>query len=195
MLVVAHQSIARDGEHHCGDTAVWRRTSSHHLVAVVDALGHGEGAELVADKALQHLHVAAITSAGEVLAGLHEALKGTRGAAAMVAIFDGRRLEASGVGNVELRGLTRALPIAPVPGILGGRTHPFRSGSIELHYGDRFAMFSDGISRRADLRQALVLPPREACTTILRDHRNANDDATLLVAEVASSPTALRGST
>jgi negative regulator of sigma-B (phosphoserine phosphatase) len=186
MLVVAHQSIAREGERHCGDIAISRRSGHLHLVAVVDALGHGEGAWRVAEKALRYLDVASLDAGVKtLLVGLHAALDATRGAAAMIALFDGRTLTAGGAGNVECRGLSRPFPFVPVPGIIGGRVHPWRIASVDVHAGDRFALFSDGLSRRTNFAPALVQSPRDACAAILAAHRNATDDATLLVAEVA----------
>jgi hypothetical protein len=45
-------------------------------------------------------------------------------------------------------------------------------------------LFSDGISSRMEVESVRGLGPADACERIMRDHRLAHDDATVLVADL-----------
>jgi negative regulator of sigma-B (phosphoserine phosphatase) len=75
------------------------------------------------------------------------------------------------------------------PGIVGQRLHRLREFDGLLATGDRLVCFSDGISAQVPLATSRALPPPQACAQIMERHRRSYDDATILVADVASGRT------
>jgi negative regulator of sigma-B (phosphoserine phosphatase) len=126
----------------------------------------------------------------EARRAVHEALRGTRGAAAAVCQLSTRpeapgtaSLVCCGVGNVEIRCIGAKLPILLSPGVLGARVQSFRICRGELPSGARLVLFSDGVSQRAPLDSLRHLDPDSLCETLMREHRKADDDASVLVCD------------
>lgn len=186
-LDIAHLTAPAHGEIACGDAAVVRAEDGVTMVAVVDVLGHGREAAKVADTAVRFLQGARIVRATELLLGLHDALRGTRGAAASICVVRGRQIEGCGVGNVEIRVLGTPMPILLTPGIVGQRLHRLREFAGGLAEGDRLICYSDGISSQVPLTELRALSPRDACAVVMQRHRRAHDDATVLIADVGAT--------
>jgi negative regulator of sigma-B (phosphoserine phosphatase) len=188
-LTIACQSQPASGELVNGDTIVVREHDGAHLIAIVDVLGHGHDAAQVAKLAARSLETAPMTRAAVALLGLHDALRGTRGAAAAICILRGDRLDGCGVGNVEVRVLGTPMAILLTPGIVGQRMHRLREFEGRLAPGDRVVWFSDGISSHVPLGELRNLAPGEACTMIMQRHRRRHDDASVVVADVVAEGT------
>lgn len=176
----------KDGEVVSGDAAMVREEDGTHLLAVVDALGHGAGAAKTADVAIEYLSKCPIKGATviDIVSGLHVALRGTRGAATTVCLIEGDRLTGCGVGNVAVRCTDARVSPFLTSGVLGGAVDPFRVFTGNLSPDSRLVMFSDGISHRFALSAMQRMPTREACAKIMESFRHAHDDATVLVADV-----------
>lgn len=195
-LQLAHRNRPCEGETVSGD-AVWIGDWIHRpAFAVFDASGHGPEAHETSKLACAVLDRWDGTLDFIALAHrLHDDLHGSRGTAALVAVFDqvsrgdGQPQEAVlrgfGVGNVELRALDRTISALLTPGILGirlrRRIHVFE---IPLRAGDRLMVFSDGIRGRIDREYHEGLSPDALCDSLIRDHSRPHDDATVLVADV-----------
>lgn len=186
-LSLFHVSLPKEGEIHCGDAVITRVEPEATLLVVIDALGHGPQAAVVADKGRAFLEQVPLTrDVRGITEGLHEALRGTRGAAAMCCLIKRGRLEGCGVGNVELRSPVARVPVVLTPGILGvslQRTRVFEAG---LAAGARLLLFSDGLSPRMDLDGHEKLNTESACKILMHRYRRSHDDATLLVADIES---------
>lgn len=184
-LTTSHLCRPKLGEQRNGDAVVVRTTPTHTLLAVVDALGHGLHAADVANKAVDFLHSVAVElDVRRILTGLHHELRDTRGAAAMVCLIHGDRLEGCGVGNVELRIAGSNVPIVLSPGVLGTNVRQFRVFHGQLHPRSRMVLFSDGISARFSIDSLRNISPAEACNYLLSEHGREHDDATALVADI-----------
>ncbi len=184
---IAYLSKPADGEIACGDAVVVRRDGDATMVAVIDVLGHGPEAGRVARLASRFLDTAPLatrTRARELVEGLHEALRGTRGAAVAICVLRGHQLDACGVGNVETRVLGSRVPVISTPGIVGARVGLLRESTGRLASGDRLVCWSDGISSRVELDALRRLAPSDACAHIMNQHRRRHDDASVLVADV-----------
>ena len=183
---VAHTSAPKVGERANGDRALFRSNEARQaLLVIVDALGHGPGADEVSSLAIKRLaEIPLNLPVLAIMEMLHADLHGTRGAAATICRLDGRQFEACAVGNVELRCSEAALPFMFSPGILGIRVRKFRVCDSQLPAPCRLVMFSDGISTRVRLEDVRRLPPAEACALVLERHRRNEDDATVLIADV-----------
>jgi phosphoserine phosphatase RsbX len=176
----------KEGETVSGDGAMVREEDGTHLLAVVDALGHGAGAARTADIAIDYLAKCPLKGAGviELMSGLHTALRGTRGAATTLCLIEGGKLTGCGVGNVAVRCTDPRVSPFLTSGVLGGAVDPFRVFSGSLAPEARLVMFSDGISHRFALSTMQRMATREACAKIMESFRHSHDDATVLVADV-----------
>ncbi len=181
-----HRSVPREGEVECGDLAVTRAAEGITLLAVVDALGHGPLAAAAARLAADHLAQAPLERGLlPLMEGLHAALKGSRGAAAMIVLLasDGR-LQGCGVGNVELRSIGARVPAVLTPGILGASINRLRTFEARVTAGDRLVIFTDGLSSRMELDRLRGLTPGQACDALMARYRRTHDDSTVLVTDL-----------
>lgn len=179
-----------DGEIASGDAVVVRSEPGVTLVAVVDVLGHGHEAGKVATRAERYLRSAPITRALALMKGLHDELRGTRGAAVTLCVLRGFDIDACGVGNVEARVAGSRCPLVSSPGIVGARVDTFRESVGRLTRNDRLLCWSDGISTRVEPDSVRHLGPAEACAQIMSLHRRRYDDASVVVADIGSIATA-----
>lgn len=182
-------TVPREGEQENGDAAVVRRTDDHLLVGVIDALGHGERAAEAARAGVRYLDDARLDRGlRPVIEGLHERLRGTRGAAAMLLLFQEQKLEGCGVGNVALRAYRARVPAMLTPGVLGGSVTRLRLFTAEVAPGDRIILFSDGISSRFEEESTRSSSALATCQAIMERHRKPHDDATVLVTDIERAP-------
>jgi len=185
-VVAEHLIIPKAGEQASGDIAVFRTSGGVALFAVIDALGHGVAAAEVADAGAAHLRAASLSgSVVDLMNGLHQALRGSRGAAAMLCRWSEGRVEGCGVGNVELAALRTKVPVVLTPGIVGGHhIRVMRAFDGPAPVGSRFIVYSDGISSRMSGDEVGLLSRADACRTIMEKHRRAHDDSTVMVVDV-----------
>jgi hypothetical protein len=183
---VGHASIPKVGEWVCGDRVIVRRGSDGGaLIGIIDALGHGPGADEVAAMADQHLSGVSLGSPLEdIMVSLHDHLRGSRGAAATFCLIAGEEISACGVGNVELRCTGTPLPFVLSPGILGMRVVKWRTCKHRLLPRTRLVFFSDGVSSRFRFEDVRGLAPQEACGRVLEVARNPEDDSAVLIADL-----------
>lgn len=179
-----------DGEVASGDAVVVRSVPGVTLLAVIDVLGHGHEAGKVAARATRYLERVDITRALALVTGLHDELRGTRGAAVTVCVLRGFELDACGVGNVEARVVGSRCPLVSTPGIVGGRVGTLRESVGRLARTDRLLCWSDGISTRVEPDSVRHLGPADACAQIMTLHRRRYDDASVVVADVGGLATA-----
>ncbi len=186
-VAVDFVTLPKEGEKANGDAAMVRRADDDVLIAVIDALGHGEKAAEVSVAALAYLDRAPIAKGlRSMVEGLHDSLRGSRGAAAMLLLVHHHRLEGCGVGNVGLRSYRARVPAMLTPGVLGGSMNRLRLFQAEVAPGDRIILYSDGISTRFDEEGARSGTPLSVCQAIIERHRKPHDDATVLVADFES---------
>ncbi len=185
-LAVAHRSLPKIGEFANGDRAFVRSDGSgRSLIAVIDGLGHGPGADAASRAATECLdRVSLQAPLLDMMEDVHSALTGSRGAAATVCVLRDGRVEACAVGNVELHCSPIRLPLIFSRGVLGVRVAKFRICEAPLNQAARIVLFSDGISSGAKTSDLQGLSPDVTCDTIMTGHRREHDDATVLVADV-----------
>lgn len=112
--------MPRQGEKFCGDAVLAQASEEFALFALIDGLGHGEGAWRVAQRGLSRLSslppsVDALTAITELQAELY----GTRGAAATLCTLRERNAELVGIGNVMCRRLGTSCPLCRSPASSG----------------------------------------------------------------------------
>ncbi|MEM6290369.1 MAG: SpoIIE family protein phosphatase [Myxococcota bacterium] len=166
-----------------GDVVITRQEGARALLAVIDALGHGPEAAIVAAMAEAYLSAVCLDDGVEDwLHGLHDALAGSRGAAAGLARIDDGALSLSIVGNIAVRSCGTRVGVVASPGIVGRRMRRIRRDDFEMRGGDRVALFSDGL-RRVELGPTRALAPDDACARLLEEFGVRIDDASILLAD------------
>jgi anti-sigma regulatory factor (Ser/Thr protein kinase) len=181
-------SRPRPDETDNGDAYFIRQRASRTLYAVVDGLGHGSGAKAAADAALERLQEWRGEPLDEVLHGVHDALRVTRGAVMSAVVIDAetQSFQCAGVGNVMVRVFgtpERATPIIS-NGTLGARLGQLRVWTQAWAEGATCVMASDGISAAWEMDAypgLLARSPQLLAGILMRDYGRDSDDATVLV--------------
>jgi anti-sigma regulatory factor (Ser/Thr protein kinase) len=172
-----------------GDAYFVRRRAGQTLLAVVDGLGHGEGAREASRVALAVLAEWQGEGLEEVFRAAHAALRPTRGAVMGACVVDAARgtFQYAGVGNVEVRVFNAPEPARPISnnGTLGARMDRVRVWSYAWAEGASVVLASDGLSATWDVNDypgLLQRSPQLLAGILMRDYGRDNDDATVLVA-------------
>lgn len=183
-LRIASRIEAKPGEDACGDGLSVRTFADVQLLVVFDGVGHGTEAHAATRAGLAV--VEALKQPQDpvaLLETMHEAMRGTRGAAVMLCEVRGDgSVRGAGVGNVSLRTTGAQLSAVSSPGILGSTVRRFRGFQGSLQPRARLFMFSDGIER-FDASVVRKFDTVRACEALFEEHRCPRDDATLLVAD------------
>jgi anti-sigma regulatory factor (Ser/Thr protein kinase) len=178
-----------DGETVCGDGWAVVQTAERAVILLVDGLGHGASAAEAADVAIERFRTLVARSPREIVTELHEALRGTRGAALAVADVtaapDGATVRLCGVGNTVAtlvsEGSPRALP--SMNGTAGLQVRAMQEFTQPWTAGTMLVLHTDGITTRwrADAyRGILARDPAILAAALQRDHTRGRDDATVL---------------
>lgn len=176
--------LAMGGGDWCGDGWLVRGDG---LVLAVDGLGHGEAAAAAARQAEARVAAAAHgADPGTVLADLHNTLRATRGAVAMVLRLERERVGYAGVGNIAATLVHQgsASMLAGRWGVVGYSAAPPPTAWIPWQAGDHVIVHSDGCSRLADLfieRRLLHTHPALAAAVLMRDGGGRVDDQMAMV--------------
>lgn len=181
-------SRPRPGEDANGDACFMKEHAGETLLAVVDGLGHGRGAREAALAALDTLERWEGEPLDELILGVHDALRATRGAVMGAVVLDPARqsFNYAGVGNVEVRVLGASDPARPIPsnGTLGARLSQVRVWPHRWDEGTTLVIASDGISATWDAAAypgLVTRSPQLLAGVLLRDFARTSDDATVLV--------------
>ena len=183
-------SRPRPGERVNGDAYLMCKHGPRRLFAVVDGLGHGNGANEAAMVAVACLQRWRGEPLDELILETHDSLRATRGAVMGVFVidFEEMRFEYAGVGNVLARVINSSEPVHPIStnGTLGLRL-PERIHVLTGKWPDgaSIVLASDGISQTWDMADYPGLLLRESqilAGVLVRDYARDSDDATVLVA-------------
>jgi hypothetical protein len=171
-----------------GDAAVVRECGDRVILAMIDVLGHGPEAHIVAARAESLVRSAEARDAGLILAALDAGLAGTPGAAAGVAHINVGSGEGcfAGVGNTVARVFARGeRRLLSVDGVVGKRHPSTRPVEFRIDVGDTLVLHSDGISSRFSLSDWPQLPVADveaAARQLVRLFGKDQDDAACIVA-------------
>jgi serine phosphatase RsbU (regulator of sigma subunit) len=188
-LAIAVATRAYPGETVNGDA--WRVDWHGPVcrVSVVDGLGHGPEAAAAAAAATSALAANSTRDVREAIACCHEALKGTRGAAILVACIDvpAGQLTIAGVGNVEacVWQAGRSQRLVTDRGIVGSVMPRVRPIELALTGDWRMIVYSDGVSSRFDVTEMIGAgrESQELAEAILATSGRMTDDATVVIAQ------------
>lgn len=184
-------SVPKAGEEVCGDAFAVAPGGECPAVMVVDGLGHGLGAADAAGLAVRAFESAPDLPPAAQVAAIHDALRGSRGAAVSVARIDRVRgvVEYSGIGNVAgavvSGGTSRRL--ASGNGTAGHRVARINEYTYPWEDDALLVMHSDGLATRWQIERYPGLPSRHPALVagvLYRDWSRGNDDVTVVVARL-----------
>jgi negative regulator of sigma-B (phosphoserine phosphatase) len=182
------------GETESGDRYWAGAVANGMMFAVIDGLGHGRAAATASDIAIATLEQHVGDPLIELLRRCHEALRGTRGVAMSLAVFntEDAMLTWIGVGNVEGTLLRRAgLPSDKLllrNGVVGIHLPTLREGELPVKPGDILTMVTDGVTDERPLRVAMDGRIESMAHGILSSAGKGTDDALVLVARYRGTP-------
>lgn len=187
--------LPKPGEIACGDAWAVMDDGTRAAFLVVDGLGHGPDAAVAAHAALASMRRQGNdASASAVLAQVHEALKGTRGAAGAVAVVDLARSSGSfcGIGNIGflVRNRRESRQLLSHNGILGHLTRTRHEFAFDFPPGASLIAHSDGVGTHWRLEDYPGLErhhPSLIAAMLYRDHCRGRDDATCVALSRASA--------
>lgn len=167
-----------------GDFGVIRPLDDGALLALVDATGHGLTAYAAARVARETLLQTPSDRPEAVLGELHEALRGTVGAAASVVRLFPDRFTFAGIGNVAVWAGARRL--AARDGTLGQRIRPARQVEQDLPSGEWLIFATDGVAYAAE--DVLSGDAEALAQRLVERHGKLHDDAGVLAARWVEVP-------
>jgi NifU-like protein involved in Fe-S cluster formation len=172
----------------CGD--VWHLAIDEHRVSalVIDGIGHGAEAQQASAAGATVFAAGPFAEPATSIADMHQAMSGTRGGAAAVALFDARlkTLRFAGIGNIggSLLSSEKSRGLASHPGIVGSQFRKARAFDYPVEGEHLLIMYSDGLQSRWDLRDYPGLihrHPALIAALLHRDFCRGRDDVTVLV--------------
>lgn len=172
----------------CGD--VWHLAIDGQRISalVIDGIGHGEDAQEAGLAGARAFAEAPFAEPEPSISSMHQAMSGTRGGAAAVALFDARlgNLRFAGIGNIgaSLLSTQTSRGLASHPGIVGSQFRKARAFDYPVEGDQLLVMYSDGLQSRWNLRDYPGLVHRHPAliaTVLHRDYCRGRDDVTVLV--------------
>jgi anti-sigma regulatory factor (Ser/Thr protein kinase) len=181
-------SVAMPGELVCGDRWSVAERGSRFALMVADGLGHGPLAADAARVTESVFDQDPFAGASVTLSRSHTASRGTRGAAAAVALLDrdAASVTFAGIGNVagRLASGVEDRSMLSQHGTLGLQTRTPRDIAYALPEHGLVLLHSDGITTRWSLGNEpslLQRHPALLAAHLYRDHAPGRDDATVVV--------------
>ncbi|HYW05321.1 MAG TPA: ATP-binding SpoIIE family protein phosphatase [Longimicrobium sp.] len=181
--------MAKPKELVCGDAWAMHPRPDGALLLVVDGLGHGPGASEAAGAAVRAFRGMANRSPTEILELLHAELRGSRGAAAAVAVLDAERGEVrfAGLGNIAgtVAGADGERSMVSHNGIVGHQLGKLQEFSYPWGDDSVVVLHSDGVQARWSMSRYPGLTARDPALqagVLYRDYCRETDDATVVVA-------------
>ena len=175
------------GETECGDIGFIKEEGNRCFLALIDILGHGSEARKVALYAKAFLENNYDKDIIYVMNGLHEHLKGTRGAVAAICNLDILTGEMCyvGVGNITVRIMgTKLIRLVPRDGVIGYSMAKPQKQFFKFHGGEILLLHSDGIREHFDSFECtdlLIESAEDIAEGILKRFEKKDDDASCIV--------------
>jgi anti-sigma regulatory factor (Ser/Thr protein kinase) len=184
-------SVPFPGEEVNGDGWCEKRVEGRRMILMVDGLGHGQLAHDAAIAACDAFN-ATKGSTRDTLATIHDALRGTRGAAVAIAELDheSQMLRFAGVGNIAATIVdpTARRSAVSLYGIVGHQIREIREYTYPWTPESTLILHSDGLTTRWDLDGYPGLLGRDAVLiagVLWKDHHRQTDDSTVVVARAS----------
>ncbi len=175
------------GERRSGDGSVVRQQDDKLFLAIIDILGHGLEAYEDAVRAMNFLSDNWTTDVTETMRLFHDHMKGTRGAAAGLAVLDttSGQLSYTGVGNTVIRCFGKEeRRLLSADGIVGSIMRDPVVQNLQVQNGDVLILYTDGIRDNiqvADFPQLLYQNVRHVARRFVMEFGKPYDDASCIV--------------
>ncbi|WP_129776760.1 ATP-binding SpoIIE family protein phosphatase [Peristeroidobacter soli] len=180
--------VPKPGEVACGDCWCHHERVEGVLVAGIDGLGHGLGAEQAATEACRIFEAEKHRPVSRLMQSLHDGLRPTRGAAVTLleVDWDAGRITSLGVGNVAAAMIngTETKRIATDNGIVGHVISRPRELTYSCQPDTVLVLHSDGLTAnwQADRYPGLIQHHAALIAGVLyRDCRRGRDDSLIVV--------------
>jgi serine phosphatase RsbU (regulator of sigma subunit) len=167
----------------CGDAGFVLEFDDKMLIVIIDGVGHGKEASIVAVACREYLEGKAGQDLVAMMKGLHEHIRGSRGAVVGIGCLDLKtgELKFVGIGNITLAKFgSTAVKIVPRLGIVGYIISDPVEEIVKLHDGDVLLLYTDGVREHFDLKDYPELPNDSAETIanlIITEFGKDEDDA------------------
>jgi anti-sigma regulatory factor (Ser/Thr protein kinase) len=178
---------AVEGETECGDAWRLAQRDRETALVVIDGLGHGSQAAAASARAADVFGQAPFDAPRLLIERMHQALNGTRGAAAACALVNERQaLVYAGIGNIygHLLNAGKSRGLVSHSGTLGFQAQRVQQFDYSSEGSIMLIMHSDGLSGRWDLDDHPGLRQRHPAViaaVLYREHGRVRDDATVVV--------------
>jgi anti-sigma regulatory factor (Ser/Thr protein kinase) len=180
-------SIPKPGQEVCGDAWAVAERDGRTVVLVADGLGHGPEAAAASREAVRIFEGTPGSDPVELLERVHGGLRGTRGAAAAVAVVDraARSVRFAGVGNIAASVLAggESRSMVSLGGIVGHEARRIQPFDYPFPAGALLVLHSDGLGSRWTLDRYPGLATRDPLVVagvLFRDFVRGTDDATVV---------------
>jgi anti-sigma regulatory factor (Ser/Thr protein kinase) len=194
LLELGVVKVCAPGEQECGDDWATIERDGQSLILMVDGLGHGPAAAAAAEEAVCAFHGQRSSQPEEILAAIHRAIRGTRGAALAIARIDLAKgqLRYAGVGNISSLILDTktgdTTSMVSLNGTVGHAIRKIQSFDYACPEGSVVIMHSDGMATHWSLDRYPGIKGRHPSLiagALYRDHKRGRDDVLVLVARCA----------
>lgn len=190
-LEVRAVCVNKPREQVCGDGYQIKRTDGHVSIFFADGLGHGPEAKAAVDTAGQFFMESEHESPVDIIRGMHEKVRKTRGLVTSVAVFDKAALQwkICGVGNISVRVYT-GLDVKNYMSFNGtvGLNIPksLKDSVFDVGMNQHLIMSSDGLRSRWSISKYPAIFKYDntiLAAALYRDNFRGNDDASVLIAK------------
>jgi anti-sigma regulatory factor (Ser/Thr protein kinase) len=172
----------------CGDAWHIALDGARLSALVIDGIGHGEDAERAALAGTDAFAQAPFADPTASMLEMHQAMTGTRGGAAAIALYDAREgnVRFAGIGNIGacLLSAEKSRGMASHPGIVGSQYRKAVAFDYPADAQQLLIMYSDGLQSRWNLRDYPGLMHRHPAiisALLHRDFCRGRDDVTVMV--------------
>ncbi len=178
------------GEVVSGDAVLVHQEGDKVYIAIIDVLGHGRKAHDLTPKIIAFVKQAHFEMPGEGMSGLHDHIRGSRGAAVGIGILDLKKREFhhTGVGNTVTRKIAdKEQRFISKDGIVGEIFFSPREQTVSVEKGDLFLFYSDGVKEHFKVNDYPTIR-RDKADLVARNVVNkfgvSNDDSSCIAIKV-----------
>lgn len=170
----------------CGDIGIIKEFDNKVFIGLIDVLGHGKEAYKIAVISKGFLQKNYRKDLTEIIKGLHERIRGTRGEVVGLCILDLSTgvLKCAGIGNISVRRFrSTSERVIFRSGIVGYMMPNPKEERIVLSDGDVLVLYSDGVRDHFELKDypgILRDNARTIAKNIIRNFGKKGDDASCI---------------
>ncbi len=178
------------GEVVSGDATLVHQDGDKIYIVIIDVLGHGRKAHDLTPKIISYVKETKFEMPGEGMTGLHNHIRGSRGAAVGISILDLKKQEFhhTGVGNTVTRKIAdKEERFISKDGIVGEIFSSPREQMVKVNEGDLFLFYSDGVKEHFQVKDYPMIR-RDSADLVARNIVDkfgvANDDSSCIALKV-----------